>query len=102
MRKLRIAAILAIAVVSTAYAENWPNWRGPYAAGVTGETGLPVRWSDTENIAWKAKFRGLGISSPIVWGDRVFVTSQLGGGAGASISRPFDDNAPVRWLLRSR
>jgi outer membrane protein assembly factor BamB len=41
---------------------------------------LPVHWSDTENIAWKASIRGLGISSPIVWGERVFVTSQLGGG----------------------
>ena len=62
-------------------AENWPHWRGPDATGVSSETGLPLTWSDTENIAWKAAFRGLGISSPIVSGNRVFVTSQTGSGA---------------------
>src|SRR5688572_16674414 len=66
------------------HGENWPHWRGPSATGVSSETGLPVRWSDTENIAWKSEFRGVGISTPIVWGDRVFVTSQAGTGG----SRP--------------
>ena len=61
-------------------ADDWPHWRGPSASGVTAETGLPARWSETENIAWKAPLRGLGVSSPIVWGDLVFVTSQSGSG----------------------
>lgn len=61
-------------------AGNWPRWRGPSATGVSAEQGLPVRWSDTENIAWKAPLRGLGISSPIVWNDLVVVTSQVGNG----------------------
>ena len=61
-------------------ADHWPNWRGPTASGVSGEQGLPVRWSDSENIAWKAPLRGLGISSPIVWGELVIVTSQAGNG----------------------
>ncbi len=61
-------------------AENWPSWRGPTASGTSAEQGLPVRWSDTENIAWKAPLPGLGISSPIVWGNLVFVTSQTGTG----------------------
>jgi outer membrane protein assembly factor BamB len=61
-------------------AEDWPQWRGPSASGVSSERGLPTRWSDTENIAWKAQIRGLGISSPIVSGDLVFVTSQAGNG----------------------
>lgn len=65
-------------------AQQWPHWRGPSASGVSLETGLPVRWSDNENIAWKAQIRGLGISSPIVWGDVVVVTSQLGSG----VARP--------------
>jgi outer membrane protein assembly factor BamB len=47
---------------------------------VSQEQGLPTQWSDSENVAWKAPVRGLGISSPIVWGDRVFVTSQIGSG----------------------
>src|SRR5213076_14234 len=61
-------------------AENWPHWRGPSASGVSRERQLPDRWSDTENVAWKARLRGVGISSPIVWGDLVVVTSQVGSG----------------------
>lgn len=60
---------------------SWPHWRGPAASGVSTETGLPLRWSSTDNIAWKAPLGGLGVSTPIVWGDRVFVTSQAGRGA---------------------
>jgi outer membrane protein assembly factor BamB len=89
MRILKSSAILVIGLAFTARAENWPSWRGPSGAGVSTEKGLPVRWSDTENIAWKVRFRGLGISSPIVWGDRVFVTSQLGGGESRSGPRLF-------------
>ena len=84
MIKLRFFVFFTIILTCAVHAENWPNWRGPDATGVSPEKGLPVTWSDTENVAWKAKFRGQGISSPVVWGDRVFVTSQ----AGASISRP--------------
>lgn len=80
----RILFVLLTLASATLDAENWPQWRGPGAAGVSSEVGLPSRWSDTENIAWKAPLSGLGISSPIVWGDRVFVTSQ----AGAGRSRP--------------
>jgi outer membrane protein assembly factor BamB len=61
-------------------ADDWPHWRGPAASGVSSERGLPTRWSDTENIAWKAQIRGLGVSSPIVSRDLVFVTSQAGTG----------------------
>ena len=61
-------------------ADNWPNWRGPSAMGVSKEAQLPVKWSDTENVAWKAAVNGLGISSPIVWGNLVLVTSQAGSG----------------------
>jgi len=89
MLKLKLSAILVIACTAAVHAENWPNWRGPASTGVSTEKGLPVRWSDTENIAWKATFRGLGISSPIVWGDRVFVTSQIGGGESRSGPRLF-------------
>jgi outer membrane protein assembly factor BamB len=65
---------------ATLTAEDWPQWRGPSASGVSPERGLPTRWSETENIAWKARIRGLGISSPIVSRDLVFVTSQAGTG----------------------
>jgi len=61
-----------------AYAENWPQWRGPSSSGVSESSDLPLRWSSGENIQWKASLDGLGTSSPIIWEDRLFVTSQKG------------------------
>ena len=80
MRKVAIAGVLLTLLTATLAADNWPQWRGPLATGVSPERQLPERWSDTENIAWKAAIGGLGVSSPVVWGDRVFVTSQAGSG----------------------
>ena len=84
----RILLVLLLLMSTRAYAENWPHWRGPASTGVSTETGLPERWSDTENVAWKAPVRGLGISSPIVWGDQVFVTSQIGRSARRAGNHP--------------
>jgi outer membrane protein assembly factor BamB len=59
-------------------AEDWPQWRGPSSLGISAETGLPVQWSNRENVAWKAMLAGFGASSPIVTGGIVIVTSQIG------------------------
>ena len=80
MRRFSLFSVLLLGSIATLSAENWPNWRGPASTGVSSEASLPAKWSETENIAWKAPIRGLGISSPIVWGDSVFVTSQVGSG----------------------
>lgn len=56
------------------HAENWPQFRGPGSQGISSETGLPIEWSATENISWKTTLPGPGHSSPIVWGDRIFLT----------------------------
>jgi outer membrane protein assembly factor BamB len=87
MKRFACAWMLVLAVAELR-AENWPQWRGPAATGISTETGLPERWSDTENIAWKAPVRGLGISSPVVWGDQVFVTSQIGRSARRAGNHP--------------
>lgn len=59
-------------------AENWPSWRGPRGDGASRETNVPFRWSDTENVLWKAPIPGVGHASPIVWEDRIFtVTADL-------------------------
>jgi outer membrane protein assembly factor BamB len=71
---------LACVAVTSLSAADWPQWRGPNGTGATDEKNLPVRWSATENVAWKTDLGGLGVSSPIVSGDRVFVTSQVGAG----------------------
>jgi outer membrane protein assembly factor BamB len=75
-----IAAILFFALGSAVAADDWPHWRGPLTSGVSPEKGLPEKWSATENLAWKAALAGVGISSPLVAGDQVYVTSQIGTG----------------------
>ena len=56
--------------------ENWPSFRGGDARSVVDDDErLPTRWSATENVVWKTPVDGLGWSSPVVWGDRVFLTS---------------------------
>jgi outer membrane protein assembly factor BamB len=69
-------SVLCVASLSA----DWTNWRGPNANGVAPDKTLPLRWSATENVAWKAAIAGAGVSTPIVSGDRVYVTSQLGAG----------------------
>lgn len=80
--KRRLCCIIVVLAGFSVHlgAENWPHWRGPTATGVSAEVRLPERWSDSENVAWKTTIRGAGISSPIVWGDLVFLTSQAGSG----------------------
>ena len=74
-----IAALtLALATTAVVSAQNWPAWRGPGDTGVSPESNLPSTWSDTQNVAWRTRLKGLGVSTPIVWGNRIFVTSQEG------------------------
>jgi outer membrane protein assembly factor BamB len=87
MRVLIVSAALIGLATGVAQSEDWPQWRGPHGNGTSEETGLPLRWSPAE-LAWKASLGGVGISSPIVWGDRVFVTSQVGRGPLVSGSHP--------------
>ena len=69
---------LCVGFTSAALADNWPQWRGPQRSGITSDTGVPTTWSATENVRWKVPLPGQGISNPIVWEDRVFVTSSDG------------------------
>lgn len=85
--------VLAPAVLC---ADNWPQWRGPSANGISAETKVPVRWSATENVLWKTPIRGMGTSTPIVWGDRVFVTAQIGDGPVAGGGSDFEGAQPIR------
>src|SRR5678810_1198503 len=53
----------------------WPRWRGPSGQGLVSGTGYPDAWSPTENVRWKTPLAGDGNSSPVVWGDRIFLTT---------------------------
>ncbi len=65
--------------------ENWPGFRGPSGQGTSQERNLPVVWSPEKNVAWRAEVPGVGWSSPIVWEDRVFVTSASADGTSGRV-----------------
>lgn len=71
-RSVLVGAAWLLAV--SAAEGNWPQFRGP-ASGLSGDRGLPDSWSTTRNVTWKTEIPGRGWSSPVVWGERVFVTS---------------------------
>lgn len=76
---LRFLSILGLtAFASSAFAANWPAWRGPLGTGISEETNLPEKWSQTENVKWRVELPEPGNSTPIVWGDRVFLTQAVG------------------------
>jgi outer membrane protein assembly factor BamB len=74
---MRTALLAVLLLPAAARAEEWPGWRGPRGDGTSTETGVPYRWSATENVRWKVPIPGKGHSSPIIWGDRVFLTTCL-------------------------
>ncbi len=79
MTKCVCCAILAVVLnVEAAWADDWPQWRGPRLDGRSAESSLTTSWSKTENILWRLALPGPAGSSPIVFGDRVFVTSPDG------------------------
>ena len=80
MRAVLAFLVGSIALAGTADADNWPQWRGPRGTGIAQEEGLPTRWNSEDNIVWKAPLRGLGVSSPVVWEDRIMLTYQIGRG----------------------
>jgi len=65
-------------VVNAATAESWPCWRGPDGNGLSSEQSLPTHWSPTRNVRWKVPLEGAGVSAPIVWGERIYLTASDG------------------------
>ena len=77
MRSSQFAFIAATGVLlatSSVVAANWPSWRGPSHDGVTEEKNLPVEWSSTKNVKWKTPLPDRGNSTPVIWGDKLFLT----------------------------
>ena len=72
-----LGSTACLLVACHAQAENWPAWRGPRGDGTSLDKNPPVKWSATENIVWKTPLPGLGHSSPVIWDDRVFLTTAL-------------------------
>ena len=77
---LMVAALMAVGAQSAGPSE-WPQFRGPGGLGVADDASLPQRWSTTDNVAWVVDLPGRAWSSPIVWRDRVFVTTAISPGS---------------------
>lgn len=73
MRKSIVLALALASSIVTLHADNWPQWRGPQRNGLSAEKNLPVKWSQTEGVAWKLDMPAMSGSTPIVWGDRIFL-----------------------------
>jgi outer membrane protein assembly factor BamB len=73
MRILTVAISVVLVAAGSARAENWPQWRGPSANGISNETNLPVTWTTTDNIAWKLPLPTWSGSTPIIWGEHIFL-----------------------------
>ena len=78
--------IALLALVVAASAQDWPSFRGPGASGVSDGQNLPVRWDAQRrvNVVWKTELHGLAHSSPVVWGDRIFLTTAVSSKPGAT------------------
>ena len=72
-------------ITGVVHAQNWPQFRGLNGQGHSAETNLPLQWSANENIAWKTELPGQSWSSPIVWGDHLFVTTAMDGGTSCRV-----------------
>ena len=78
-RRISLALIAVFSLTTAGSAANWPQWRGPDGSGISNEKNLPAEWAPTKNIKWKTPIAGRGHSSPIVWGNRIFVTTAVEG-----------------------
>ncbi|MBI4624842.1 MAG: PQQ-binding-like beta-propeller repeat protein [Verrucomicrobia bacterium] len=84
----------------TSRATDWPAWRGPAADGVADGRNLPIRWTQTKNVLWSVKLPGWGTSSPVVHGNRIFVTSEVEADGSKSLLTLCFDRQSGRELWR--
>src|SRR5918999_2519339 len=99
MKRITVSIILLAFISSTAPAQNWPQFRGPGATGVVEGSTQPAKWdaSTQLNVRWKTPIPGLSHSSPVVWGDKIFVTTAVSSAAKSETRFGlYGDVAPVK------
>src|SRR5688572_29936438 len=102
-----LTACLSLATVSILSAnERWPHFRGLDAGAVADDAALPETWSTTQNVVWSLDVPGLGWSSPVAWGDHIFITSVISSGEVAAPqpgiyagTLSYNATVPHRWML---
>jgi outer membrane protein assembly factor BamB len=80
MRTATCFAALVLAAHSVSAAQNWPQWRGPLANGLAPDANPPIEWGEGKNVKWKIALPGSGTSTPIIWGDKIYVTTAINTG----------------------
>jgi outer membrane protein assembly factor BamB len=96
-RRVWLPAAVAVCIASSALAMNWPQWRGPTGDGVYSGPDLPLKWSETENVAWKCPLPD-GASTPVIWDNAIFATGQ--DGAKLILFRVDRDAGKVVWSVQ--
>lgn len=94
---MKVYILIFLAFCLTTHATDWPSFRGPTGDGVTPDTTIPLTWSEKENLVWRTDLPGPGSSSPIVSGDRVFLTCYSG--YGTDIKDPGDISKLTRHAI---
>lgn len=94
---LFILLVSCIAMPAPAFAEQWPGFRGPTGQGICTDPHPPLHWGGTQNLLWQADIPGNGWSSPIVWNDRVFLTSTTDGGVSCHVICVSRDSGKILW-----
>src|SRR5262245_80212 len=75
MRHAMFVLSLYVGTATAGAGENWPNFHGPTQNSHSDSTGLPLTWSESENVAWKTPLHDSGWSSPVVWGNQIWLTT---------------------------
>lgn len=96
MRRLSTFALVLV-LCAPALAENWPAWRGPTGQGFSQDQKIPLTWSDKENVKWKIPLENQGNSTPVIWGDKIFVTQANTGGTQRSLLCFAREDGKLLW-----
>ena len=88
---------LALCLAPVAWGDNWPGFRGPTRQGVSSEADLPLHWGRDNNVLWKVPVAGSAWSSPIVWEDRIFLTTATNGGSSCRVLSLDTRTGSVLW-----
>ncbi|HMO65146.1 MAG TPA: PQQ-binding-like beta-propeller repeat protein, partial [Verrucomicrobiota bacterium] len=95
-----LALVTALVLPAAAEDAHWPEFRGPRGDGTSTSTGLPLTWSETDGVAWKTPVHGRAWSSPVVWGDQVWVTTATEDGTALFAVAVDRDTGAVRHDLK--
>src|SRR5262245_57483549 len=94
------ACAFLVAIATTLSAADWPAWRGPTGQGHSDEKNLPLKWSggkNQENVKWKVPLADAGNSTPVIWGDNIFVTQATKGGGTRSLMCFARADGKLKW-----